>query len=110
MSSVTTLLIFLCLGAVPGSGACHFPDFVEVYRKGVHAHRCGNILRFPREAVEPPCAAALRGLAYAFHPAGVSVYFLRWRGAFLPREKLSRQIGKEEQEELTEKKTITAVR
>ena len=31
-------------------------------------------LRFPRAAVEPPCAYALRGLTDAFSPAGVFVY------------------------------------
>src|SRR5699024_2133804 len=65
--------------------------------------RSGNILRFPRAAGEPPrarrvasvfvdaalladrslfgeallCAYVLRGLTYAFLPAGVYVYFLR---------------------------------
>src|SRR5699024_9991910 len=33
---------------------------------------------FPGAAGEPPRATALRGLAEAFPPPGVSVYFLRW--------------------------------
>src|SRR5690625_8009739 len=37
----------------------------------------GNTLRFPGAAGEPPRANALRGLAEAFPPPGVSVYFLR---------------------------------
>ena len=41
-------------------------------------NRSGNILRFPRAAGEPPCAIALRCLTYAFPPAGVYVYFLRY--------------------------------
>ncbi|GAB3048394.1 hypothetical protein GCM10027286_08960 [Virgibacillus ainsalahensis] len=58
--------------------------------------RCGNTLRFPRAAGEPPrarrvarlfrdatllaekIAIALRGLTDASSPAGVFVYFLRW--------------------------------
>jgi len=40
-------------------------------------YRSRNTLRFPRAAGEPPRACALRGLTYAFAPAGVSVYFLR---------------------------------
>jgi len=40
--------------------------------------RFGNTLRFPGVAGEPPRANALRGLADAFSPPGVSVYFLRW--------------------------------
>ena len=39
--------------------------------------RSGNTLRFPGAAGEPPRANALRGLAEAFPPPGVSVYFLR---------------------------------
>ena len=41
-------------------------------------YRYGNTLRFPGAAGEPPRADALRGLAEAFPPPGVSVYFLRW--------------------------------
>src|SRR5699024_6355348 len=41
-------------------------------------YRYGNTLRFQGAAGEPPCATALRGLAEAFPPPGVSVYFLRW--------------------------------
>ncbi|MBM7572487.1 hypothetical protein JOC48_003015 [Aquibacillus albus] len=41
-------------------------------------YRCGNTLRFPRAAGEPPRAFALRGLTDAIPPAGVYVYFLRY--------------------------------
>ena len=43
------------------------------------ASRFGNTLRFPRERLdEQTSVPSHRSLKYAFPPAGVSVYFLRW--------------------------------